>query len=201
MKKKKKTAEKKTYSPHDSVSAVKYRNTFQIKIYFTSTPKRRNLFNLDIFISCIIFAHVYLYALVHWCYVYISFTLCFICALCCLFVLKMLQKVPEQRSRLQDYCAATAFMQVLFLKGYGFETNSFSRISFQKKVSSEHSVQYTTRHPSICQMIKKPIWPKYLLWNGSSSYRISLIAVFLGRGRLDWLGSWLHPEPEQPCAV
>lgn len=73
--------------------------------------------------------------------------LCFICihALYCLSVLKMQRKVPDQRSRLQDYCTSTVFMQVLLLKGYGFDPNTFSRISFQKKVSSEHgvNVQYT----------------------------------------------------------
>ncbi|KAK3538905.1 hypothetical protein QTP86_020169, partial [Hemibagrus guttatus] len=46
---------------------------------------------------------------------------------------EMLQKFPEQQSRLQDYCAATVFMQVLLLRGYGFDQTSFSRISFQKK--------------------------------------------------------------------
>ncbi|XP_053337084.1 ectonucleoside triphosphate diphosphohydrolase 2-like [Clarias gariepinus] len=46
---------------------------------------------------------------------------------------EMLKEVPDQMSRLQDYCASTVFMQVLFLNGYGFDLNSFSRISFQKK--------------------------------------------------------------------
>ncbi|KAG9261927.1 ectonucleoside triphosphate diphosphohydrolase 2 [Astyanax mexicanus] len=46
---------------------------------------------------------------------------------------EMLQKVPEQQSRLQDYCAATVFMKVLLLKGYGFDRLSFPQISFQKK--------------------------------------------------------------------
>ncbi|KAK2845443.1 hypothetical protein Q7C36_010297 [Tachysurus vachellii] len=46
---------------------------------------------------------------------------------------EMLQKVPEQQSRLQDYCTAAVFMKVLLLNGYGFEPNSFSHISFQKK--------------------------------------------------------------------
>lgn len=63
--------------------------------------------------------------------------------LCCPHQLKMLQKVPEQENRLQDYCTTTVFMQVLLLKGYGFDLNSFSRISFQKKVSSKRTfVQY-----------------------------------------------------------
>ncbi|XP_053509904.1 ectonucleoside triphosphate diphosphohydrolase 2 [Ictalurus furcatus] len=46
---------------------------------------------------------------------------------------EMQQKVPDQRSRLQDYCTSTVFMQVLLLRGYGFDPNTFSRISFQKK--------------------------------------------------------------------
>uniref|UniRef100_A0A672JRJ0 Ectonucleoside triphosphate diphosphohydrolase 2-like n=1 Tax=Salarias fasciatus TaxID=181472 RepID=A0A672JRJ0_SALFA len=40
---------------------------------------------------------------------------------------------PEQKSRLQDYCASSVFLQVLTLRGYGFDDVSFPRISFQKK--------------------------------------------------------------------
>ncbi|KAB5528656.1 hypothetical protein PHYPO_G00142760 [Pangasianodon hypophthalmus] len=46
---------------------------------------------------------------------------------------EMVKKVPDQSNRLQDYCATTVFIQVLLLKGYGFDLNSFSHISFQKK--------------------------------------------------------------------
>ncbi|XP_060763388.1 ectonucleoside triphosphate diphosphohydrolase 2 [Neoarius graeffei] len=45
---------------------------------------------------------------------------------------EMLQKVPGQQERLQDYCSVTVFIQVLLLKGYGFDLNSFSHIAFQK---------------------------------------------------------------------
>ncbi|CAL8327415.1 unnamed protein product [Boreogadus saida] len=41
--------------------------------------------------------------------------------------------VPEQRSRLQQYCATAAFIRVMLLRGYGFDRTSFQHISFQKK--------------------------------------------------------------------
>lgn len=40
---------------------------------------------------------------------------------------------PDQKSRLQDYCASAAFIKVLMLRGYGFDQKSFPQISFQKK--------------------------------------------------------------------
>ncbi|KAI5613031.1 ectonucleoside triphosphate diphosphohydrolase 2a, tandem duplicate 1 [Silurus asotus] len=46
---------------------------------------------------------------------------------------EMLKLVPDQKNRLHDYCAATVFMQVLLLKGYKFDPEAFSHISFQKK--------------------------------------------------------------------
>ncbi|KAG7480424.1 hypothetical protein MATL_G00055940 [Megalops atlanticus] len=46
---------------------------------------------------------------------------------------EMLEKAPDQKSRLQDYCAASVFVQVLMLRGYGFNESSFPRVSFQKK--------------------------------------------------------------------
>ncbi|KAJ8413857.1 hypothetical protein AAFF_G00064550 [Aldrovandia affinis] len=46
---------------------------------------------------------------------------------------EMLAKAPDQKSRLQDYCAASIFVQTLMLQGYGFDELSFPRISFQKK--------------------------------------------------------------------
>uniref|UniRef100_A0A4W5PEF5 Ectonucleoside triphosphate diphosphohydrolase 2 n=1 Tax=Hucho hucho TaxID=62062 RepID=A0A4W5PEF5_9TELE len=46
---------------------------------------------------------------------------------------EMLEKAPEQKGRLQDYCAASVFIQVLMLQGYGFDELSFPRISFQRK--------------------------------------------------------------------
>ncbi|XP_076854323.1 ectonucleoside triphosphate diphosphohydrolase 2 isoform X2 [Brachyhypopomus gauderio] len=46
---------------------------------------------------------------------------------------EMLDKVPEQKIRLHDYCATSLFMQVLILKGYGFDELTFPGISFQKK--------------------------------------------------------------------
>ncbi|XP_074546627.1 ectonucleoside triphosphate diphosphohydrolase 2-like [Halichoeres trimaculatus] len=46
---------------------------------------------------------------------------------------QMLLLAPEQKSRLQDYCASSVFVNVLMLRGYGFDETSFPRISFQKK--------------------------------------------------------------------
>lgn len=46
---------------------------------------------------------------------------------------ELLELVPEEKKRLQDYCAVSVFIQVLTIKGYGFDETSFPRISFQKK--------------------------------------------------------------------
>lgn len=46
---------------------------------------------------------------------------------------EMMAKAPDEKKRLQDYCACSVFLQVLMIKGYGFDEISFPRISFQKK--------------------------------------------------------------------
>ncbi|XP_035235834.1 ectonucleoside triphosphate diphosphohydrolase 2-like [Anguilla anguilla] len=46
---------------------------------------------------------------------------------------EMLAKAPDQKSRLQDYCAASLFLQTLLLRAYGFDDTTFPHISFQKK--------------------------------------------------------------------
>ncbi|XP_072310497.1 ectonucleoside triphosphate diphosphohydrolase 2 [Eucyclogobius newberryi] len=46
---------------------------------------------------------------------------------------QLLLVAPEQKSRLQDYCSSAVFMQVLMLRGYGFDHTSFPQVSFQKK--------------------------------------------------------------------
>ncbi|KAL2099473.1 hypothetical protein ACEWY4_003867 [Coilia grayii] len=46
---------------------------------------------------------------------------------------EMLSKAPDQKMRLKDYCAGSVFIKVLLLKGYGFNEDSFTNISFQKK--------------------------------------------------------------------
>ncbi|XP_070780606.1 ectonucleoside triphosphate diphosphohydrolase 2 isoform X1 [Enoplosus armatus] len=46
---------------------------------------------------------------------------------------QMLLLAPEQKSRLQDYCASSVFVEILMLRGYRFDETSFPRISFQKK--------------------------------------------------------------------
>ncbi|XP_056260230.1 ectonucleoside triphosphate diphosphohydrolase 2 [Seriola aureovittata] len=54
-------------------------------------------------------------------------------AVCRMSFSEMLLVAPEQKVRLQDYCASSVFVKVLMLRGYGFDETSFSRISFQKK--------------------------------------------------------------------
>ncbi|MBN3299361.1 ENTP2 diphosphohydrolase, partial [Amia calva] len=46
---------------------------------------------------------------------------------------EMVVKAPDQKRRLQDYCAVSVFIQLLTLNGYGFNSSTFSHISFQKK--------------------------------------------------------------------
>ncbi|KAK2912104.1 hypothetical protein Q8A67_004237 [Cirrhinus molitorella] len=46
---------------------------------------------------------------------------------------EMSSKVKQEGSRLKDYCAVSAFVQVLLVNGYGFDYFSFPHISFQKK--------------------------------------------------------------------
>lgn len=46
---------------------------------------------------------------------------------------QMLILAPEQKSRLQDYCASSVYVKILMLRGYSFDEMSFPRISFQKK--------------------------------------------------------------------
>lgn len=46
----------------------------------------------------------------------------------------MLSVAPEDKSRLQDYCAVSVFVKTLMLRGYSFDETTFPRISFQKKV-------------------------------------------------------------------
>lgn len=55
---------------------------------------------------------------------------------------QMLLLAPEQKSRLQDYCAASVFIKVLMLRGYGFDEISFPRISFQKTVIASSTSIY-----------------------------------------------------------
>lgn len=47
----------------------------------------------------------------------------------------MSKDFPEQKSYLKDYCAVTVYIQVLMLRGYRFDDQSFHRVFFQKKVS------------------------------------------------------------------
>ncbi|XP_029920740.1 ectonucleoside triphosphate diphosphohydrolase 2-like [Myripristis murdjan] len=54
-------------------------------------------------------------------------------AVCKMTFNEMLLLAPEQKSRLQDYCATSVFIKVLMLRGYGFDEASFPQVSFQKK--------------------------------------------------------------------
>ncbi|KAL2092235.1 hypothetical protein ACEWY4_012033 [Coilia grayii] len=55
-------------------------------------------------------------------------------AVCNMSMDEMLVKAPDQEKRLQDYCAASVFIQVIMLQAYGFDDQSFSQVSFQRKV-------------------------------------------------------------------
>lgn len=119
----------------------------------------------------------------------------------------MLQKVPDQQERLQDYCSVTVFIQVLLLKGYGFDLNSFSHIAFQKTVSSDFAYNWVKHYeiaPHSIYQSAKLLYNSQLIWSSivdCGLVSVSLIAVFLGRGHVDRLGPRLHPEPEQSRAV
>ncbi|KAM7369286.1 hypothetical protein PAMP_013566 [Pampus punctatissimus] len=53
--------------------------------------------------------------------------------LCSMNFNQMLLLAPEQRSRLQDYCASSVFVNILMVRGYSFDETSFPHISFRKK--------------------------------------------------------------------
>ncbi|KAI1882548.1 hypothetical protein AGOR_G00251880 [Albula goreensis] len=46
---------------------------------------------------------------------------------------EMLAIAPDQKKRLQDYCATSVFVQVILLQGYRFDKVSLPRVSFQSK--------------------------------------------------------------------
>ncbi|XP_026152358.1 ectonucleoside triphosphate diphosphohydrolase 2 [Mastacembelus armatus] len=46
---------------------------------------------------------------------------------------QMLLLAPDQKTRLQDYCASSVYVSVLLLRGYSFDETSFPQISFQRK--------------------------------------------------------------------
>ncbi|XP_062867203.1 ectonucleoside triphosphate diphosphohydrolase 2 [Trichomycterus rosablanca] len=55
-------------------------------------------------------------------------------AVCNMTIMKMIEKVSGvKKSFLRDYCALTVYIQILMLRGYGFNEDSFPKVSFQKK--------------------------------------------------------------------
>ncbi|XP_064164186.1 ectonucleoside triphosphate diphosphohydrolase 2-like isoform X1 [Anguilla rostrata] len=54
-------------------------------------------------------------------------------AVCNLTFQEMLALAPEQEKRLQQYCPAAVFIQVLLLRGYKFDEISLPKVSFQSK--------------------------------------------------------------------
>ncbi|XP_012685539.2 ectonucleoside triphosphate diphosphohydrolase 2 [Clupea harengus] len=54
-------------------------------------------------------------------------------ALCKMSFNEMFRKAQKEGSRLQDYCAASVFINELLLKAYAFDEESFTKIDFQKK--------------------------------------------------------------------
>ncbi|KAG7320782.1 hypothetical protein KOW79_015197 [Hemibagrus wyckioides] len=53
-------------------------------------------------------------------------------AVCNLTLVKMSKDFPEQKSYLRDYCAVSVYIQVLMLRGYGFDDHSLPGVYFQK---------------------------------------------------------------------
>ncbi|KAK2827675.1 hypothetical protein Q7C36_018601 [Tachysurus vachellii] len=54
-------------------------------------------------------------------------------SVCNMTFVKMSKDFPEQKSYLKDYCAVTVYIQVLMLRGYRFDDQSLTRVSFQNK--------------------------------------------------------------------
>ncbi|MBN3272493.1 ENTP2 diphosphohydrolase, partial [Polyodon spathula] len=48
---------------------------------------------------------------------------------------EMLQKAPDQKTWIQDYCTISIFMQLLTRQGYKFNNSTFPSISFQRKAA------------------------------------------------------------------
>lgn len=92
----------------------------------------------------------------------------------------MVLLAPDQKARLQDYCASSVFIKVLMLRGYSFDETSFPRISFRKKVR-------TSLFALIHQM-KTNFQITYFLMNSAGGW------CFGG------LGSGLHADFEQSAA-
>lgn len=54
----------------------------------------------------------------------------------CWFLLQLLAVAPDEKSRLQDYCASSVFVKTLMLGGYRFNDKTFPHILFQRKVGT-----------------------------------------------------------------
>ncbi|XP_072518314.1 ectonucleoside triphosphate diphosphohydrolase 2 [Salminus brasiliensis] len=54
-------------------------------------------------------------------------------AVCNMTITEMSGRVDDEKLYLREYCALTVYIQVLMLRGYGFDEQSLSRVSFQKK--------------------------------------------------------------------
>lgn len=97
---------------------------------------------------------------------------------------QMLVKAPDQKGRLQDYCAASVFVQVLMLQAYGFDDQSFSQISFQKTVSSQehaqchqHLINVAIRYCGTLYNVD-PTYKYYLIRLINSCYLLRSIAMW-----------------------
>lgn len=58
----------------------------------------------------------------------------------------MLLLAPEDKARLQDYCAVSVFVKILMLRGYSFDETTFQHISFQKKVWTVSRLKNQTKN-------------------------------------------------------
>ncbi|KAG7279271.1 hypothetical protein CRUP_033207 [Coryphaenoides rupestris] len=90
------------------------------------------------------------------------------------------RRAPEQKSRLQHYCATSAFIRVLMMRGYGFDRISFPRVSFQKNAGDTSvgwALGYMLSLSSLLPAEGTPVMKS--LTRGSWAALLSLFILFL----------------------
>ncbi|KAI1900546.1 hypothetical protein AGOR_G00051040, partial [Albula goreensis] len=98
---------------------------------------------------------------------------------------EMLEKAPDQKKRLQDYCGISIFIQNLLLTGYRFDDLSFPHISFQKKAGDTsigwalgYMLSLSSHLPGESLELRKAIRPE--AWIGLLFLFAVLLVVVLG---------------------
>ncbi|XP_063051224.1 ectonucleoside triphosphate diphosphohydrolase 2-like [Engraulis encrasicolus] len=106
-------------------------------------------------------------------------------AVCQMSMDEMLVKAPDQKGRLQDYCAASVFLEVLMVNAYGFDDRSFSQISFQRKVEDTsvgwalgYMLSLSNLIPGESVALVKAVNPK--AWTALLVLFVLLLVVVLG---------------------